>query len=157
MLSKIFCKKPRNKPISKYSVCIMLYFKDRQPEGLNVAFRPISVWSAANFLLNALLLVLLGSFCLLRAIKSPFDALIATLAGTIFIIVLITFAGFSSLSEEANKAAAGFAILFSVTALMIVCIILYLILTSDESSENQTETDSVPIEPIPNVTVNTIS
>ena len=101
--------------------------------------------------------MLLGSFCFLRTIKSPFDALIATLAGTVFIIILITFAGFSSLSEEANKAAAGFAILFSCTALMIVCITLYLIMKSDENDEEITATDSVPIDSIPNVTVNTIS
>ena len=100
--------------------------------------RAITLWAVAFLLLNTTIIVLIAAFYSSGAFVSPFDAIFATLVGTLFLNILMTFSGFSSLSEETNRPAAGFSVLFSSVALMIVCIIIYFIFkTEKETPEDQ--------------------
>ena len=60
-----------------------------------------------------------------------------TLAGTLVLNILMTFTGFSSLTTETGRPAAGFSVLFSSVALCIMATLIYIILRTDVPREEE--------------------
>ena len=120
------------------------------------------MWAVAFFLINVVIIIIIGAIFYAGILVSPYDAIVMTLAGTLFLNILMTFTGFSSLTAATGRPAAGFSVLFSSVALCIMGTLIYIILKTDVPEEVIAEETtqapaSIQIENEPRITVSTIS
>ena len=115
------------------------------------------MWAAAFLIANTSILITITAIYQTGILISPFDAIVATLAGMIILNMLMTVTGMSSFTATAERPAAGFSLLFSSVALCTMFFIVYTVLTSDTKSETEQNNDNPTIELPARIQVSTIT